>query len=230
MQGESDLPPGQYESEDFPRFGLTPFARRFPKNTSRVELRIEGEVPEPVTVSEELRELPRVLQVSDFHCVTTWSRRSLEWGGFRFADLFERIVVPRASPDPKATFVVFRCQDGYRAGLLLEDLLAKDVLLADTLNGEPLTIEHGAPLRLVAPAHYGYKNPKHVSRIEFWCDAQRYHPAGFRFMDHPRARVALEERGRVFPGVFLRYIYRPLIRPTVKRFRLAMDEYRNGAI
>jgi DMSO/TMAO reductase YedYZ molybdopterin-dependent catalytic subunit len=228
MNEVSPLPPGQYESDHFPRFGLTRFASRFPKDASRLELGIDGKVKKPITVSEEIRQLPRVNQTSDFHCVTTWSRRSLHWSGFRFADFFERIVVPAACPDQKATFVVLRCQDGYSSSLPLEDLLADGVLLADTLDGEALTIEHGAPLRLVAPAHYGYKSAKHVSRVEFWPDDLHYRPAGFRFQDHPRARVALEERGRGVPGLVLRYFYRPFVRPTIARFRRAMDEHASG--
>ena len=123
-------------------------------------------------------------------------------------------------------FVLLRCQDGYRTNLPLQDLLAADVLLADALNGEPLPIEHGAPLRLVAPAHYAYKSVKHLSRIEFWRDDRRWRPAGFRFMDHSRARVALEERGRGVPGWLLRHLYRPLVGPTIERFRRAMDQHR----
>jgi DMSO/TMAO reductase YedYZ molybdopterin-dependent catalytic subunit len=228
MSEESALPPGQYASDRFPRFGLTQFARRFPKDARNVALRIDGDVREAIAVSAALLALPRVSQTSDFHCVTTWSRRSLHWSGFRFADFFERIAVPLAGPDKDATFVVLRCQDGYRSCLPLEDLLADDVLLADTLEGAPLTIEHGAPLRLVAPAHFGYKSAKHVSRVEFWRDDRRYRPAGLRFMEHPRARVALEERGRGVPGLVLRYLYRPLVRPTISRFRRAMDEYKRG--
>lgn len=121
--------------------------------------------------------------------------------------------------------MIVRCQDGYAPSLPLADLLADTVLLADSLNGEPLSIEHGAPLRLVAPAHYGYKNAKHVCGVEFWRDDRRYRPAAFRFMDHPRARVALEERGRGVPGWLLRYLYRPLVRPTIRQFRRALDQH-----
>jgi DMSO/TMAO reductase YedYZ molybdopterin-dependent catalytic subunit len=124
--------------------------------------------------------------------------------------------------------VVLRGQDGYRAALPLEDLLADDVLLADALDGSPLAVEHGAPLRLVAPAHYGYKSVKHLSRIEFWRDDRRYRPAGFRFMDHPRARVLQEERGRRVPGWLRRYLYRPLVRPTMARFAAAMEAFEQG--
>lgn len=204
---------------------MSRFANRFPKDTRQIQLKITGDVDESVTVSDELRDLPRVDQTSDFHCVTTWTKRSLRWSGFLFSDLFERIVVPRVRPQRDATFVILRCQDGYRVSLPLVDLLADTVLFADTLNGEPLTIEHGAPLRLVAPAHYGYKNAKHVRAVEFWRDDRQYRSAAFRFMDHPRARVALEERGRGVPGWLLRYLYRPFVRPTIRQFRRALEQH-----
>jgi len=221
----TQLPPGQREISAFPRFGLVQFAHRFPKQLSRIELRLVGDVGHELSLLDALQGLPRVEQVSDFHCVTTWSRRSLRWGGVRFVDFFERIVVPRVRPLPNTTFLVFRGQDGAHARLLLEDLLAPDVLLADTLDGSPLTVEHGAPLRLVAPAQYGYKSVKHLSQIEFRRNDEGYRPPAFRFMDHPRARVALEERGRWVPGWLLRYLYRPLVSVTAARFAKAMEKY-----
>ena len=136
-----------------------------------------------------------------------------------------RFVIDSAGPSPDATFVVLRGQDGARTSLPLEDLLASDVLLADQLNGQPLSIAHGAPLRLVAPAHYGYKSVKHLNRIEFWRSSANYRPFGLRFMVHPRARVASEERGQWVPGWILRYLYRPLIGPTAARFERAMQQY-----
>jgi len=225
METPTTLPPGQYESAEFPRFGLPRYASRFPRQVDEVRIELAGDVEYTLTLSEDLRELPRVDQVSDFHCVTTWSHRSIPWSGFRFADFYERLVVPRARPSSDATFVVLRGQDGYGASLPLGDLLAADVLLADRLNGKGLTVEHGAPLRLVAPAHYGYKNAKHLSRVEFWRDDREYRPAGFRFMEHPRARVALEERGRGLPGWMLRFLYRPLVGPTIAHFRRALDRH-----
>ena len=220
----TDLPPGQRAIDHFPRFGLSQFAHRFPREPRLIELTVKGDVETEIIVSgDELRELPRVEQTSDFHCVTTWSRRALRWSGFRLVDFFERIARPRANPAPESTFVILRGQDGAASSLPLSDLLAPSVLLADTLDGEPLSIEHGAPLRLVAPDHYGYKNVKHLSSIAFWHDDRNFRPAAFRFMDHPRARVALEERGRGVPGVLLRYLYRPLVGPTIRRFRRALD-------
>jgi len=225
MDDTRKLPPGQYEIGEFPRFGLGQFARRFPKNGPPFELSVGGDINQPITVKDELRGLPRIDQESDFHCVTTWTHRSLRWSGFRFSDFYEGIVAPRTRPQKDATFVVLRCQDGYAPSLPLSDLLAPDVLLADRLNGRALSIEHGARLRLVAPAHYGYKNAKHVCSIEFWRDDREYRSASFKFMDHPRARVAFEERGRGVPGWLLRYLYRPLVRPTIRQFRRALDEH-----
>ncbi len=225
MSGKVALPPGQFEIQNFPRFGLTPFALRFPAITEYAKLQIIGDIATPVDVCEELKQLPRVEQSSDFHCVTTWTRGDLQWSGYRFADFYAQIIVPLTGAKPDANFVVLRGQDGARTSLPLEDLLAANVLLADRLNGEPLSIEHGAPLRLIAPAHYGYKCVKHLSRIEFWRSSANYRPFGLRFMVHPRARVALEERGQWLPGWLLRLLYRPLIRPTAARFERAMHDY-----
>lgn len=224
----SGLPPGQRARPDFPRFGLLPFARRFPRETSRIVLKIAGDVRSPLEIEAEVATLPRVEQVSDFHCVTTWSRRGLRWSGVRFADLYEQLILPRAAPAANATLVVLHGQDGYRNTLLLEDLLAPDVLLADRLDGEALPVAHGAPLRLVVPACYGYKSIKHLHRLEFLADPAAYRPVGYRwmaFMAHPRARVAAEERGQYFPGWFLRSLYRPLVRPVVARFERALAEW-----
>ena len=225
MASNQPLPPGQRESSDFPRFGILRFAKRFPSQTERIKINIAGDVGAPIIISDALERLQRIEQESDFHCVTTWSCRALCWGGYRFRDVYETIIKPEAKPVEEATYVILKGQDGARSSLLLEDLLAEDVLLADTLNGEPLSIEHGAPLRLVAPKHYAYKSVKHLSRLEFWCNDTHFRPSAFRFMDHPRARVTLEERGIGFPGWFLRHLFRPMIRPTARYFRNAMDAH-----
>lgn len=219
------LPPGQREVDQLLRFGLTPFAVRFPTVLDAINIAISGDVATPVTVGKELERIARIEQCSDFHCVTTWTRRGLCWSGIRFSDFYDQIVLPLAGAAADARFVVLRGQDGARTSLPLDDLLAPDVLLADRLDGAPLPIAHGAPLRLVAPAHYGYKNVKHLNRIEFWRSDAHYRPFGLRFMMHPRARVAYEERGQWVPGWLLRYLYRPLIRPTATRFERAMQQH-----
>lgn len=215
------LPPGQRVVSSFFRFGLTQFAERFPKQTAERSLDVIGKVGSELHLADALAGLPRVELVCDFHCVTTWSSLGLRWGGVRFADFYARVLVPQARPRADATLVALRGQDGGRTGLLLEDLLAPDVLLADQLDGEPLSVDHGAPLRLVAPGHYAYKSVKHLTRLEFRHPSEGYPVSGLRFMDHPRARVDREERGRIVPGWLLRYLHRPLIRGTVARFAKA---------
>jgi DMSO/TMAO reductase YedYZ molybdopterin-dependent catalytic subunit len=131
------------------------------------------------------------------------------------------LLAPNAQPAGEHRLVVLRCQDGYRTALPLADLLAPDVLIADRLNDQPLTVEHGAPVRLVAPAHYGYKSAKHLDRIELRADDLGYRPLLPRFLDHPRARAALEERGQYVPGLLLRYLFRPFIGPIIRKVKLA---------
>jgi DMSO/TMAO reductase YedYZ molybdopterin-dependent catalytic subunit len=204
-------------------------AFRFPTNTENVEIAVRGDVATPLVVRDELATLPRVDQISDLHCVTTWSKCGLSWSGFRFRDFYQAIVEPRAVPQPGASLVVLRSQDGYSQSLPLEDLMAPDVLLADRLGGQPLSIAHGAPLRLVAPAHYGYKNIKHVCAIELWRDARAYRFIGPKFMDHPRARVALEERGRGVPAWIIRMVYPVLVPPIRWLFRFSLERHERRA-
>jgi DMSO/TMAO reductase YedYZ molybdopterin-dependent catalytic subunit len=210
-----------------PRFGLNAFATRFPSETRKIELAIGGDAVKPIRLGAELEQLRTIRLVADFHCVTTWSSVGVHWQGFRFSDLYQSFV-ESVNTDLEPTFVVFRCQDGYRVSLPLADLLAQDVILASTMNGKPLPIAHGAPLRLVAPAHYGYKNPKHIKKIEFYENDSAYRPASFAFMEHPRGRVEFEERGRGIPGPVLRWLYRPLIGPTIKRFQKALIDHQEA--
>lgn len=203
------LPPGQQVLTDFPRFGLPAYAR-LPEIPSHAPIRVTGETIEPFTFElEELAVLPRQEQQSDHHCVQTWSARGLRWSGYRFSDFYERFIVPRLKTPSGEPYLVFRAWDGNQAMLFLEDALAADVLFADRLDGAELTIEHGAPIRLVAPAHYGYKSVKHLSQIEVCRDMP---PT--RRLEHPRARVAMEERGKWLPGWLLRRLYRPTIAPV----------------
>ena len=222
------LPPGQFLLGQFPRFGLGKFARRFPAQPERIAFEIGGDVAQAVAVERDFSELPRTGMTADFHCVTTWSVRDRGWSGVLFSDFYERLVVPRAQPMSGAELVVFRGEDGYCSSLPLADVMAHGVLLADRLDGKGLDLEHGAPLRLVAPAHYGYKNVKHIVRIEFWRDRRAYRfPFPYpSFMDHPRARVAFEERGRWFPGWVLRYLYRLLVPLQIVIFRAATRAHR----
>jgi hypothetical protein len=227
---EQALPPGQFLLESFPRFGLLAYAKRLPHLADRADLadvgegaaiRVYGAGMPPFFLDDGVAALPRVEQLSDFHCVTTWSQTGLQWSGVRFSDLYEKLVLPKTAAVPRYQFVVIYGLDGYRSILPLGDLLAADVLLADRLHGEPLGLAHGAPLRLVAPAHYGYKSVKHICAIEFLEGCGQYRPVGYRFMAHPRARVQAEERGLGLPGAVFRWLYRPLIRFVIRRFAKA---------
>ncbi len=181
-----------------------------------------------MTLPSPFPDLARVEQTSDFHCVTTWTRQEVRWSGVRFADFYARHIEPNLHHGVRVQTVVLRGQDGYRTSLPLSDLLAQDVLIADTMDGDPLTIAHGAPMRIVAPAHYGYKSMKHLSRMEFWQGVPKVRTGGFAFMDHPRARVEHEERGLWFPGWLLRFAYRPLIGSTVRKFAEALAAHKSS--
>jgi len=212
------LPPGQRAMAEFPRFGVVEFARRVVKDQD-IRLKISGGLEQHVVLTAaELSRLPRVTLTSDFHCAAGWSHRAVTWSGVRFRDVWETFTTPKPDTAGDYGLVVLRCQDGYRTSLPLADLLAPEVLLADRLNGQPLSVEHGAPIRLVAPAHYGYKSAKHLIGIEFRADDRSYRPL-LGLLDHPRARVALEERGRVFPGWILRYAFRPFIQPMIRKIK-----------
>jgi DMSO/TMAO reductase YedYZ molybdopterin-dependent catalytic subunit len=211
------LPPGQRARADFPRFGGAAFARR-PLKHRDIRLEISGALERPLVLTAvELATLPRMTLTADFHCAAGWSHRAAQWSGHRFRDVWDVLIAPTAQPITDHRLVVLRCQDGYRTALPLADLLLPDVLLADRLNGQPLTVVHGAPIRLVAPAHYGYKNAKHLDRIEVRADDRGYRPLMPRLLDHPRARVALEERGQFVPGWLLRYLFRPFIEPLIRK-------------
>ena len=217
------LPPGQKESDLFPRFGLPQYANRFPEEVDKIEFSIGGDLEE-FEISEDLNALTRVSQVSDFHCVTTWSKLNLNWSGYRFSDFYEAFISPKLSRE--ITFVILKAQDGYKTSLPLKDLMQPNVLLADQLENEPLTLEHGAPLRIVAPDHYGYKNLKHIKRIEFYTEKQTVKQGYLSFMDHPRARVANEERASRGPGVIFRWLYRFGIKSTIRDFEKSTAEYK----
>lgn len=217
------LPIGQREIDEFPRFGLSQFANRYRNNFGPIKLNILGEEKQLFKLTaSDLKKLTRTQMTSDFHCVTTWTKRDLHWGGYRFVDFFEQLVKPHLNSKHSIHWVVFKSLDGYRARMLLSDILDSNILLADELNGKQICSKHGAPLRLVAPAHYGYKNPKHIEAIEFHTKEYQFKPPLLSFMEHPRGRVEHEERGLFFPAWLLRLIYRPLIKSTIKKFKMGM--------
>lgn len=125
-------------------------------------LRIEGLVEAPRSFTyDELRALPRAEQVSTFHCVTGWSVEDVHWAGVRFADLLAAV---RPGPSARALSFV-SAERPYVDTLTLEQAGLDDVMLAYEMDGQPLRREHGAPVRVVIPDMYGYKNVKWVERI-----------------------------------------------------------------
>lgn len=218
-----ELPPGQKESDVFPRFGLPQYANRFPAEPHKVRITIGGDLEE-FEIAEGLSALPRSEQVSDFHCVATWSKLNLNWSGYRFSDFYNTFILPKVST--KITFVVMKAQDGYKTSLPLDDLLQHNVLLADQLDNKPLTIEHGAPIRIVAPDHYGYKNLKHIKSLEFYTIKQTVKKGVMSLLDHPRARVAFEERASTGPGILFRWLLKLGKENTIRDFEKAIAEYR----
>jgi DMSO/TMAO reductase YedYZ molybdopterin-dependent catalytic subunit len=157
----------------------------------------------------DLQKLPRAQRTADFNCVTTWCVRNLRWGGVPFRTFYEDIVVARCQPTVDVSWLRIVGLDGGSAVVALEDALLDEVLLADTLGGEPLTLVHGAPMRFVSPAQYAYKSVKHVVRIELSVEQ----PA-LGADEHPRARVALEERHLRHPAQRVRVPSR-LVAPMI---------------
>jgi DMSO/TMAO reductase YedYZ molybdopterin-dependent catalytic subunit len=125
-------------------------------------LAVGGLVEQPVSFSyDELRSLPTATQVSDFHCVTGWTVKGVHWRGARLDD-----VLAHARPLSEAHAVEFvSAEKPYVDSLTLEQARLRDVMLAWEMDGRPLPREHGAPLRLVIPDMYGYKNVKWVAEL-----------------------------------------------------------------
>jgi DMSO/TMAO reductase YedYZ molybdopterin-dependent catalytic subunit len=125
-------------------------------------LRVEGEVQRPVSLSlEELKALPQVEQVSDFHCVTGWSVEDVHWRGVRIDDVLATTeLLPRG-----AALSFVSAERPYVDSLTMAQALLPDVLLAWEMDGRPLSRPHGGPLRLVVPRMYGYKSVKWVDGI-----------------------------------------------------------------
>ena len=125
-------------------------------------LTIEGLVDEPQTLTyAHLHNLPRSEQVSNFHCVTGWSVDHVHWAGVRFKDLLA-VAGPQASG---SVLEFVSAEAPYADTLTVRQAELHDAMLAYEMNGAPLPREHGAPVRVVIPEMYGYKNVKWVERI-----------------------------------------------------------------
>jgi sulfoxide reductase catalytic subunit YedY len=155
------------------------------------QLTIRGLVEKPQVLSlEQLRRFPQETQSSRLKCVQCWSART-NWGGFRFPHLIELV-----KPLRTAQAVRFDCADKWYEYFSLPDLASPRVMLALDMAGKPLPDRHGAPLRLIDPARYGYKSAKLITSIEFVaegkgsmaCDIGPYYSPGGEIKagyDHP---------------------------------------------
>lgn len=203
------LPPGQRRLEVFPRFSDRPL-RAPPATAGPGRLRIGGAGLSGFTIGvDELTALAWREQRSDFHCVTTWTRQGLTWGGVSMLTVWRDVIAPRGGAHAAAQFIRAVGADGFKVVFHREDLLRPDVLIASSLDGEPLDARHGAPLRLISPAQYGYKSVKHLVGLEL-----HHEQPQLGGKEHLRARVALEERHSRLPGWLLRMPYRLLIPVT----------------
>jgi DMSO/TMAO reductase YedYZ molybdopterin-dependent catalytic subunit len=153
------LPPGQYMTAKWPvlHAGQVP-------NTDLAtwSFRIFGEVEQEVELTwAQFNELPRVSSTQDIHCVTRWSRFDAQLEGVARSELAKL-----ARPLPTARFAIAHAEAGFTANVPLESIEAEHALLATHADGEPLTREHGWPLRLIVPGKYFWKSAKWLRGIE----------------------------------------------------------------
>ncbi len=154
------IPPGQSRTRKWPVLHASDVPD-VPKETWKLE--IGGLVEKPLSFTwDEFQKLPRVKVFSDFHCVTRWSRLGNLWEGVSVKE-----IMSRAGIKPQAKFVVATGYDwGWTTNLPLADFLTDDALFVDLHDGEPLTPDHGGPVRLVVPQLYAWKSAKWVRRVD----------------------------------------------------------------
>ena len=156
------IPPGQSRTKKWPVLDASGPPRI---NLAGWKLQMSGSVNRPICLSwQEFNELPRTRVFSDFHCVTRWSRLGNVWEGVSTRDLVERAG---GLPDD-ARFVLAHGYDrGFTTNLPVQDFLAEDALIATLHDGQPLSLEHGGPARLIIPRLYAWKSAKWLSGLEF---------------------------------------------------------------
>ncbi len=154
------LPPGQSLTLKWPvlHYGSIP---KF--DPAKWDFRVWGEVESPLRlIWDEFGRLPRTSTVSDFHCVTRWSRFDNQWQGVPFSEVLKLV-----NPKPNASHVLVHAEQGFTANVPLADLDRDNVLLATHHDGQPLTPDHGYPLRLIVPHLYAWKSVKWLRGLEF---------------------------------------------------------------
>lgn len=136
-------------------FGFTPRI-----DPAKFRLVIDGEVNQPLSLSlNDIDKLPLTSMIIRHVCVEGWAA-IVQWGGVRLRDLIQL-----AQPKPSVQYVYFQSADRYLESWDLRSCLHPQTLMAYQKNGQPISIENGAPLRLASPIKLGYKQSKWVTRI-----------------------------------------------------------------
>ena len=130
------------------------------------KLAITGRVDKMTVFSyKQIREMSAVKTVHALSCIGDPlggdQISNAEWTGISARALLEQVGMKEG-----VVKVVFRSADGYHTGVPIEDVLHKDAVLAYEMNGQPLPVEHGYPLRFLNPGHYGQKCPKWVLNLD----------------------------------------------------------------
>ena len=171
--GMPQLPVGQHQVKNWPVLDL---GEQPDVTTDAWKLEIGGLAENPTTLTwDQFMALPQVENVSDFHCVTTWSRFDIRWRGVRF-----RTIAELAVPTDAAKFVLCTGYDfmpgsfiPYTTNLPLARAVDDDVLLVHTWEGKPLPREHGGPCRMITPKLYAWKGAKWIRKIEFLAEDKK---------------------------------------------------------
>lgn len=153
------LPPGQYETKDFPVLSLGPTPHVYKNEWS---LRITG-LAKPVEWNgEELLKLPPTHWTKDLHCVTKWSKFDTKWTGVLLDDIIKLVEI---SPD--ASHILAFSYDGYSTNLPLDEVINGQSMVAYKYEGADIPPEHGGPVRLLVPHLYFWKSAKWLNEIRF---------------------------------------------------------------
>ena len=140
----------------------------YPADLAGWDFRVHGEVETPVTLDwKQLNALPRIEVTQDIHCVTRWSRFDTTFSGIPWSAVRELV-----GQRPTARFAIAHAEAGFTANVPVEFLEREGAMLATHADGEPLTAEHGFPLRLVVPGKYFWKSAKWLRGIELRADDQ----------------------------------------------------------
>lgn len=181
-----------------------------PIDQKTYRLKVLGLVESPQSLSlDQLRRLPHETQSSRMKCVQCWSSRT-DWGGFRFGHLLEL-----AKPRKTAHAVRLDCADKWYEYFTLDQMRSSRVLFALEMAGKPMPDRHGAPLRLIDPARYGYKSAKLITSITFVeegkgsmaCDIGPYYSASGEIQsgyDHP-LDIGAKVRRKISGGEITEY-------------------------